>query len=223
MVSSLNVNSLKRIASLVTFFGCFQFIIVTLIAMVFYPGGYNFFFDYFSTLGRTQTVDLVPNSLASLMFLIACIIAGAVIIPFLLVIPSLFTGKKSTKNLSWIGSSVGILSVPFLWILAIFPTDVFPGTGGLHDIGSKGFFLLFAAMIVLYSIAILRNEEYHNVYGIVGIILAIFVVGYVLNTSIKGSVPFLSFIDPFWQKVLVYSFIGWAMLQVTKVWQYLGE
>ncbi len=83
--------------------------------MFFYPGGYRFWFDHFSTLGLINThssspIPGIPNKISFIMFVVTIIITGIALIPLWLILPSFFREKKDLKILSWTASSLGIIS-----------------------------------------------------------------------------------------------------------------
>ncbi len=184
--------------------------------MFFYPGGYNFFLNYFSALGRTTTaadhsLPNTPNPISSVMFTTTIIITGIALVFFWIGIVNLFSEKKITKILSLSGTAIGLISSPFLIGVGIFPGDLFPGPTGLHTISASVFFLLFAIAIILYSIAIFFKEDYPNGYAIIGLIFASLVILYVIDI--------FALIAPLAQKIIVYSFISWSLLQASKAWK----
>ena len=216
LITLEDLKSPKKLGVFISIIGATQFIVITLIAMFYYPGGYNFFFNYFSTLGLTMTspthtLPNAPNVISFVMFFIAIIIAAISIIPFFLIIRTLFKDEKKTNIIAWAGSIVGIVSSPFLMGVAIFPANLYTGKTGLHALSAQYFFIIFAVAIIVYSIAILLNKDYPNGYAIFSIIIAIMAILY--------AVIDMGILDAFMQKMVVYSFITWVLIQALKVWQ----
>lgn len=206
-----DLKAWKRLSCIISLFGGLQFIIVTFLAMFFYPDGYSFTEDYFSYLGTTVNLRTgAPNDVSRLMFVIACVVAGACLIPFWIVIATLFNESKIMKTLSLFGSLLGIISCPFLMGVGIYAGDT---EYSLHVLSTRTFFLLFAAAILIYSIAILFNAEYQTIYSIIGIAFSIIIVLFVLRFFIQ--------INVIMQKIIVYGFCLWALLQITKIWKQL--
>ncbi|HEY0088466.1 MAG TPA: DUF998 domain-containing protein [Candidatus Lokiarchaeia archaeon] len=208
-----DLKSWKKLSCLTIVLGGLFFIIITIIAMLFYPGGYSFFYNYFSDLGASKSVkNHEPHPVSSLLFLIACVVVGVSLIPFWIVVTTLFNDKSITKYLSYIGSIFGFISSPSLIAIGIFPTD----TASLeHLISSRFFFLSFAAAITIYSIAILLNDDYQKMYAFVGFIFSIFIVLFIFRV--------FAIINPLAQKIIVYGFVAWAFLQITKIWKNLNS
>ncbi len=206
-----NLKSWKRVCCLIAVIGGLQYMIVTIIAMLFYPDGYSFTGNNFSHLGMSVTVSGKPNPISSVLFLIACVIAGAVIIPFWIVITTLFSDTKTTRYISLIGSIFGVISGPCLMGVGIFPGD---RQYDAHLFVTRAFFLFFALAIVVYSLAILLERDYQNFYAFLGIGFFLVIVLHVLRFFIS--------IGPLMQKIIVYCFIIWAAIQIIKVWKVSG-
>lgn len=208
-----DLKSWKRVACLIPVIGALQFIIITIIAMIFYSGGYIFFDYTFSYLGTTIAENGTDNTISRVLFIIACTITAISLNPFWVVMPTLFSEKNLTKYLSILGSICGVVSSPFLFLLAIIPGDIdFDG----HILATNIFFLLFAAAILIYSITIFLNEDYQNIYGIVGIAFSILIVLYPLVFRK------IDLIRALMQKIIVYGFVIWVIYQNTKVWKVVG-
>lgn len=206
-----SLKSWKRLACLIAVIGTLQMIALTLIAMILYPDGYSFSDHYFSHLGLTRTPDGKTNSISQILFIIALVVAAISLIPFWVVMTTIFTDLEGVKYLSYFGSILGLLSSPFLIGVAIFPGDTH---GALHSISARNFFLLFAIAILIYSIAILFNMDYHNIYAIVGIIFSVIIFLFIFR--------FFSAINPIMQKTIIYGFCLWGAFQITKIWKEVG-
>lgn len=195
----------KRLGCLVTFFGDLQYIMVTITAMVLYPGGYSFFTDDFSSLGRFMT-----SPLTSVIFCITLTIVAIFQIPFWIVIDSLFKKSESNRTMSRIGTILGAgSSIPMIGT-GLFPADLFTLA---HNIFSGMFFVQFAGAMICYSIVFIKEEKYHNGYAIIGFAVVGLVVFYPFG--------FLFIIQAALQKIIVYSFIAYGWTQIVNVWRAL--
>jgi len=204
-------KSWKRISCLIALIGTLQMIVLTLIAMILYPDGYSFSEHYFSHLGLTRTPNRSDNSVCQILFIIALVGAAIGLIPFWLVMTTIFSELEAVKYLSYFGSILGLISSPFLIGVAIFPGDT---QGALHSMSTRNFFLLFAVAILVYSIAILFNKDYHNINAIVGIVFSVIIVLFIFR--------FFSAINPIMQKTIIYCFCLWGAFQITKIWKEVG-
>ena len=202
------IKSWKQIACIIAIIGAVQFIIITFIAMLLYPDGYSFAGHYISHLGTTKTVEGSPNTIPRILFIITCVVAGISLIPFWIVITTLFLDAPLMKYISLLGSTLGLISSPFIMALAIFAADTH---GPEHSITTRIFFLLFAAAILIYSIAILLYSEYQNSFSFIGIGFAVIIVLFIFG--------YFRIINVIMQKIIVYGFIVWAFIQVIKVWK----
>lgn len=214
IVVGLNLEDLKswkRMGCLIAVVGTLQMIVLTFIAMIIYPDGYSFTEHYFSHLGLTRTPDGNPNSFSQALFIIALVVAAIALIPFWIVMTTIFSDLEGIKYFIYFGSILGLLSSPFLIGVAIFPGDTH---GALHSMSARNFFLLFAIAILVYSIAIFFNKDYQNIYAIVGIIFSIIIVLFIFR--------FFSAINPIMQKTIIYGFCLWGVFQITKIWKEVG-
>ena len=206
-ITKEDLKDWKRLSCLIGWFSAIQFIVVTLIAMLFFPGGYNFSGHYFSHLGLTQVMG-VPNPISRALFVIAGVLAGVGLIPFWIVMTTLFTKPLIARIISMIGSICGLISSPFLMALVIYPGDTY---GFEHMISTMIFFLLFAASIFIYSIAMLFKKDYPKIYPLIGVIFSIVIVMFMYG--------FFAAINVAMQKIVVYCFCLWTAFQGTRVWK----
>ena len=202
------IKSWKQFSCIITLIGGIQFIIVTFIAMLLYPDGYSFVDNYISHLGTTKTVEGSPNTIPRILFIIACVAAGISLIFFWIVITTLFLDSPLMKYISLLGSILGLISTPFVMALAIFAADTH---GPEHAFATRIFFLLFAAAILIYSIAILLNPEYQNSLSFIGIGFAIIIVLFIYG--------YFRIINVIMQKIIVYGFIVWSLIPIVKIWK----
>ena len=209
-----NLKAWKRLACIITLLGGFQFILLSFIAMLFYPDGYSFTADYFSYLGTTINMKTgSPNLVSRILFLIACVVVGASLIPFWLVISTLFTESKLNKYISISGSIMGIISSVCLMGVGIFAEDTHYI---VHTSLAKMFFSFIIIAILIYSFAILLNSTYHNIYSFIGIgfSISVIILLYTFRTSIQMNIIM--------QKVIVYGYSAWVVLQISQIWKVVG-
>ncbi len=200
-------KSFGRLACLSTVFGSVQFLLLTTIAALFYPGGYDYLGYYFSDLGAVTARNGASNTFSSTLFFIALTVTGIFMIPTWLILPSLFKGSVYEKITSYLGTGFGLLATPLIIGIAIFPMDT---ESDLHGFYAQYFFLAFGFAILIYSIAILLNKDYSNFYSIFGLAIFVLVLIYVF--------VYFGDLRTFLQKVIVYSYIIWAAIQVMRIW-----
>ena len=87
----------RRWAFILGMAGCAQFIVLTVIAMFFYPGGtkanpetagYSFWSNFFSDLGRTATYAGDSNTVSSSLFITALLLGALVLVFFFAATPA---------------------------------------------------------------------------------------------------------------------------------------
>ena len=207
----MGIKSIGRLACTVTIFSVLQFSLLTFLAAFFYPRGYDYFRYYFSDLGAVVAKNGESNSISSTFLFVTLTVIALALIPFWLIIRSLFTESAVEKVLSILGSALGLISSPFIIGIALFPVDTQVET---HILLTLVFFSLFTLATLLYSIAIILNQNYPNYFGLVGFVL--FAISLVL------------FMDPlaphgaFLQKIVVYGYFMWVLVPIFLVWPLVG-
>ena len=186
-----------------------QFLLLTFLAALFYPGGYDYFGYYFSDLGAVIARNGEPNSISRSLFSVALTIIALSLIPFWLIIHRLFRESTVGGVLSILGSALGLLSSPFTIGVGLFPIDTQLDT---HFIVTLILVSLFALASLLYSIAITSNQNYPNYLGLMAFIL--------LVVSIASFAASLS--DPslgaFLQKIVAYGYFIWTLIPTYLLW-----
>jgi len=205
----METKSIGRLACLVTVFGVGQFLLLTFLAALFYPGGYDYFGYYFSDLGAVEARNGEPNSISRSLFSMALTIIALSLIPFWLIIHRLFRESTVEKVLSILGSALGLLSSPFTIGVGLFPIDTQLET---HFIVTLILVLLFALASLLYSIAIILNQNYPNYLGLVAfVLLAISVASFATSLNDPSLGAFL-------QKIVAYGYFIWALIPIYIFW-----
>ncbi len=192
----------KRIGTWCGIVAGIQFIVITFTIMIFYPEGYSFLENTFSSLGLSVTKGYsTPWNWFG--FATATTVAGSLMVPFWLTIRTVFTETPIQRGLSWLGTILGVAAAPCLVGIGIFAADLF---GVQHGWSTILFFILMALTIGVYSVVILLNKEYENGYAMVGIITVALCLLYIF--VIGGAAM---------QKVAVYAIILFSVLQGHKL------
>ena len=138
---NLSINDFKsfgRLACLSTVFVLVQFLLLTTIAAIFYPGGYDYLGYYFSDLGAVTARNGSSNSFSSTLFFISLTLIGIFMIPTWLILPTMFKGSIYERITSYIGTGFGLLASPLIIGVGIFPMDT---ESQLHSFYARYFFL----------------------------------------------------------------------------------
>jgi len=197
----------KKLGAWGGIFGGIQFIIITFGIMLFYPEGYDFLANTFSSLGLTVTKGYA-TPINHALFSIACSIVAGCSIMFWLTIRTVFNETTPQKIVSSIGTILGLVASPFVAALALFAADVYPMEHGLSTIL---FFIIFACAITTYSFAILLKKDYENIYAAIGFVVALICILYIF---VIGGAAF--------QKVAVYALILYSGFQGYKLLKVFG-
>jgi hypothetical membrane protein len=201
--------------------GCGLFVLLTVAAMLAYPGGtvadpttkgYSFFRSFFSDLGRTVSPLGQPNTLSFLLFVIALTLAGLSLVLFSLVMPSLFRRPRSAWALSLVGSLCGVVSGFSFVGVAFAPANLFlPAHVILVQVAFLSFFLAASG----YSGAILLTPDYPRKYLAIFVAFALLLAGYLWLLFFGPALdsPSGLLIQATGQKVIAYAAILTAGIQ----------
>lgn len=221
------IKNWKLFASLFIIFGAAQYIILTAVAMLFYAGGtmidslspgYYFWGNFFSDLGRVIALSGAPNVVSFTIFTITASILSISFIPFAFVISSYFKSDKKQYLVARIGSLICLTSIVFLIATILTPWDVFDRT---HLVFANLFNITGMLGVVFFTIAVLYNRDYPNLYGFVYIALLIIAVIYtIILVSIPKSITLDGLIiQASMQKFSQYSFLLCFLIQGYGAWK----
>jgi hypothetical protein len=221
------IKNWKLFASLFIIFGPAQYIILTAVAMLFYAGGtmidplspgYYFWGNFFSDLGRVIALSGAPNVVSFTIFTITATLLSLSFIPFAFVISSYFKSDKKQYLIARIGSLICLTSIIFLIASILTPWDVFDRT---HLMFANLFNITGVLGIVFFTIAVLYNKDYPNLYGFVYIALLIIAVIYtIVLISIPKSITVDGLIiQASMQKFSQYSFLLCFLIQGYGAWK----
>ncbi len=201
--------------------GCVLFLILTTVAMLLYPGGtrndpttrrYQFFANFFSDLGITVAHDGSLNIPCAALFFSALVLGGLAIILFFVAMAQFFRQPLSARALSWLGSSVGVISGLAYVGIAFAPANLLLDA---HILLVQVAFLSFLLAVLFYLAAILITESYPNRYATVLVVFAVILAGYLwllFFGPAAGTSSGLT-IQATGQKIVVYAMIVTVFIQ----------
>jgi hypothetical protein len=207
--------------------GCIQFVLLTFIAMLVYPGGthgdptttsYSFFKNFFSDLGITKTFTGEPNLASSVLFFIALTLAGLGLAAFFIDFPRFLSNIKVGKWLSIIGSFPGVISGLSFVGVAFAPGNLY---GNLHKLFVQVAFLSFFVAVLFYIPALFLYRTYPKAYAWIFVAFAI-VLGVYIWLLFYGpsiSTPNGLIIQATGQKIVVYAAILSMLAQGYGAWK----
>lgn len=220
MGNSEKVNRLKswkHFAFLISGIGTLQYICLTIIAMVFYPGGYSFFELWLSDLGLTiSIVNQEPNYVSRIIYIIACAVFCVGLSIFWLLIPKFFSETKQMKIICWLSSIFGILSGIFVFLIAITPYDI-REIRDIHHFVARLYLTFSMLSLITFSFAIFLNKSRNSKNIYINLALAIFIFFSLFNIfplfiSVVGRLPLI-------QKVCHYGYSILISLQIYQIWK----
>ena len=201
--------------------GCGQFVMLTLLAMLVYPGGtkfapqasgYSFFQNFFSELGFTVTRGGYPNPVAAPLFFVALVLAGLGLVLFFVTIPQFFWDTRGQQILSILGSAAGVVS-GFAYVgIAFTPGNLLPNP---HLQFVLLAFRAFLPAVVLYLVAILSTPAYPNGYAGIYVVFAILLAAYIGLITRGPDIDTAQgvLIQATGQKIIVYAAILTILVQ----------
>lgn len=168
-----------------TTLACVQFVVLTTVAMLLYPGGsradptsrgYSFFNNFFSELGLTVTSAGTPKRASLILWVIALTVAGLGMVVFFVAAPQFFWRSRALRVLGVIGSLFGVLSGLSYIGVALTPANLIPLWHGRFTLWS---FQLFLVAAVLYSLATILRPEYPRGYALAYVAFSLLLAAYV--------------------------------------------
>jgi hypothetical protein len=182
-ISAINLQ--RKIYSFVIV-GCGAFIVLTLLAMLLYPGGtsanhathgYRFFYNFLSDLGLTVAYNGQPNWASALLFFVALGLAGSGLVLFFLAFRHFFRAGLLQRLLSLIGSVVGVVSGICFVGVAFTPANLLRQE---HIRFVMWAFELFPIATFFYIPAMFLNHRYLRRYAWAFVVFWLLLVGYYL-------------------------------------------
>ena len=209
----------------IAIYSCIQFIVITFIAMFFYPGstytdttttGYSFFHNFFSDLGTTETYAGQANTVSAILFFIALATCGLGLSIFFVVLPQLFTQTRSSQIVSILGSIFGVITGLSFVGVAFTPANLYLDA---HVLFVYFAFSAFLIVSIFYTIAIFLNRTYPNQYAAVFMAFAILLAAYLWLLFGGTSADDVILIQATGQKIIVYAAIISMLIQALGVSQ----
>lgn len=196
-----------------TAIGSLLFIILTVIAMIIYPGGtfdnhnatrYIFLENFFSDLGRAETFLGESNIVSRVLFTVALSLVAISLVLYFITIPTFFTENKAAKWLIIIGSINGVFAAFAYALIGYLPYDIY---GSAH---TYAVYVAFSASIlttILFAISIFLEKKYPNLYAWVYVVFTLILAGYlfILYVGPQSGTDLGNAIQVAGQKIIVYT------------------
>lgn len=206
---------------LYVFIGCGLFVLLTVIAMLVFPGGlytgeyiagYDFFRNFFSDLGRITLEGDRPNTASAVLFFLALSLAGIGLVLFFIAFRRFFMKDRTGRLFSLLGTLIGIASGLCFVGVAFAPYDIFFEA---HYRMVFWAFRTFLVAVSIYAYVIFRQEEYPRRYGWIFLAFSIFLAAYIVLLEFGPSAGTAEglIVQATGQKVIVYVSILSVMAQ----------
>jgi hypothetical protein len=176
----MNIKNVKNQAVLLIFLGTAIYLVLMVLAMLFYTGGtrdnplfpgYSFWGNTLSDSGLYIAWSGVSNTIAMIIFSSSLIVYGVFYIPFFLLVSDILSEGKLEKLSSKIGANFGIAFSISLVGIAFTPADILYLPHMIFVfIGYISAFLNG----VFFTIAFYKSKEFPNTYTLIFGIFTIF-------------------------------------------------
>lgn len=196
-------------------YGSIAFILMTVAAMFFYPGGsgsdpylngYSFWSNFFSDLGRTVTPLHEPNTISFFLFTFAMLIIGIVMVLFFVAYPVLFKKRRATYLIAKTGSLFGIAAGLFFCGVGMTPVNE---VTDVHNFFASAAFVSITAALFFYMVAIIFTKDYPKIYvffiALLLMIMTVFI--YIGVTGLTFGDHHQLTVGATAQKIVAYSII----------------
>jgi len=191
------------------------FIVLTALAMVFYPGGtqddetvvgYSLWENFFSDAGRTEALIGEPNTVSHILFTLALFLVGAVMVLWFHAVPVLFTVSRTAKWLSRLAAALGAVAGLSFIAVSLTPSNL---NMDLHMNFVYSAFLCFSTAFTLFTVSMILEKGYPKIYPATAILFLLMLVTYIylaLARPVFGGFSSLA-IQATSQKIIVYTMI----------------
>ena len=202
--------------------GCAQFVVLTLLAMLFYAGGnmanpdapgYQFFSNFFSDLGLTIAYNGEANTASFLLFSIALSLAGLSLIVFFILMPGFFKRDAAALTLSRLGSFCGLIAGVCFIGVAFTPANLLLSAHVNFVFGAFGSYFV---AVLFYVAAMFKVPVFARAYQIVLLVFAFILGGYIW---LLFNGPENLTIQVTGQKIIAYASITTVFIQAYGAWQ----
>lgn len=203
--------------------GGIQYLILSTIAMMLYPGGtkydpatpgYLFWNNMISDMGRTIAHDGTPNAPSCILFICAMITLAVIFIPFYIALSECLKTSARAKRPATAAAILGIGTAVLLALAAAFPQDLFPL---LHLRLAQFSFVALAPSIIIYRWLVKGVRDFPRPCAPAFLVFAIIIITGIVVTIASGpGIDAVTVtIQATTQKIMVYS---WNVLMPIEGW-----
>lgn len=207
---------------------CGLFVLLTLLAMLSYPGGtyldhgsegFSLTSNFFSDLGRTRTRLGGPQAASRVLFTAALLLVAGALMTFFIAFAGLVRYERAGRLFSRGGSVLGCIAGLCFAGVALVPSDV---NLALHDELVQWAFRSYLGAVLCYIVALGGQRQLPARFRRLFIGFALLLAAYVLLISFGPSVrePGGQTIQATGQKIIVFAAILCVALESLWAWRY---
>jgi hypothetical protein len=207
--------------------GTAQFILLTFIAMLFYPGGtridsttlgYGFFTNFFSDLGRTVAYSNKGNLVSATIFIIAVIGLGVTFLGYFSLVPKFFHQTEEEKRISTLVKRIGYGSALAFIGVAFTPTNL---VSLIHDFFVVTGFTLVTVVLSLILYLTWNDPRFSKGYVTLYLFLIILILAYGGLFFLIPKIITLEhlIIRVTIQKLVIYTLLTCFLIQSYSTWR----
>jgi hypothetical membrane protein len=221
------MKTIQKNFFLYTAMGCGVFVVLTLIAMLVYPGGshsnlaqpgYSFSTNFFSDLGLRTARNGQPNPAAGALFFIALTLAGLTLALFFIQFRRFFLDTRRDQMLSLVGALLGVgAGISFIGV-AFTPADV---SLAAHILFVTWAFRLFPLAVLCFTLVMFNTTNLPRGYAYVFLgFFGLLVAYYLLLIQGPGfETPRGLVIQALGQKIIVYASLVSILIVSLGAWR----
>jgi hypothetical protein len=211
--------------------GCVGFVLLTTLAMLFYPGGaqknpqqlgYSFTLNFFSDLGRTVALNGTANPIAHTLFTLALSFAGLALALFFVTFALFFWTTLPARCFSLLGAGLGIVAGAAFIGVALVTSD---RNSPRHIYFVLLAFRCFLGAVLPFALAILTQKSYPRLGAWIFLAFAGFLAAYIALITLGPTPqePGGLTIQVVGQKLIVYASIVCVGTQSIVARRYLAH
>ena len=187
-----------------------QYLLVLMLLMVFYPGGYRFSEFSISSLGyHFSRANSAINYIGHDIGLISDVLLLIGLYPMSILLTNHLRKYRSSHTFAWIGMILIMISLVGVILGHIYSGDVFrPQHNFFSDVFSPPYML----SVVFYSISFMLDKEYNKGYAFMGMVVAALTVFYLYVE--KNAIT---------QKLAIFSVFIWWFFQCFNMMRYYSK
>ena len=209
---------------------CVAFFVLTIVAMLLYPGGsvarpdsesYSFFLNFFSDLGQTHVGSGASNLTSMVLFATALTLVSCGLVAFFVAFSRLFSVSKPAVWMSRIAIACGVVAAISFGGVALTPWNLYLQA---HNIFVHWAFRALLGAIVLLLASTLLEPGFGRRFGIYLGVFAAILTAYVglLAFGPPAATPEGSIIQATGQKIIAYASILTVLIESLVARAYLN-